>query len=302
MDAIQQKLNENLEKLTADLLSTHVRHNHLPFVSIFMNGSRNSTDVSLRTVLRSVSHDLVINRLCLASIDIDNTDSLLQLDHENIEKVLYNGKTENFFIWITPLFVTKLKTVWVKMEQFRVHDVKKIFLDLLNGLEYLKSKNVSSGVIHEDNLAYNGKSWYISGIINAEKEGENTSGVYIQSSLKSRRYEWFKKNHKDETPIKYIPEDDLWQLVLMYVITYYGFNPFQDQNAVFFAKTGTLRVRSSHILRQRILSGKCQNITLTTRANHFGVILKNLLTFVSLNTISYELFRYVIENNGTSYT
>jgi len=305
MTAIQQQLNEKIAKLPfytngkldQELLSDSCRKNTHLYNDIFVNDSRNKRNYAARTVIRSVVTDLVVNRL--ESIRVkEDCDLLLQLNHDNIEKILYNGYTQDFFIWITPLFVTKLKTVWVRVEQFRVYNVKQMFLDLLKGLEYMKSKNVASGVIHEDNLAYNGESWYISGIINSNKEGESMSGCYISSSLKSRRC--MISNRFNTLEKEYIPEDDLWQLILMYVITYYGFNPFNSTNTIFSPQKGTLHDASK--LHMEISAGKCQNITLSTTPDRFGIILKHLLISISLNRVSYDLFRYIVENNGTNQT
>lgn len=302
MNNIQQQLAIKLAKLpfyingklNVTLLKNYARDScgTADNKNIFFKNSRNTAWYS--RVNRANVEDLVINRLLLDNANAYENESLLQLNHENIERILYTGCDQDFFIWITPLFVTKLKTVWVNIEQFRVYDVRKMFSDLLNGLEYMKTHNVASGVIHEDNLAYNGQSWYISGIVNATKSGDFASGAYIPSSLKSRRYMSF-----NEGDLQYIPEDDLWQLVLMYVITYYGFNPFQPSTNRF--KNSTL-LNNDVILLTRIVEGDCQEITLTTRADCFGQILKTLLLSKFLNSTSYELFRYIIENNGTTNT
>jgi len=304
MNNIQQQLAIKLAKLPVyingklnpTLLTNYVREScgNVDNINIFYKGSRNASH-SRSLINRANVEDLVINRLLLTHANAHENESLRQLNHENIECILYTGCDLDFFIWITPLFVTKLKTVWVNIEQFRVYDVRKMFSDLLNGLEYMKARNVASGVIHEDNLAYNGQSWYISGIVNATKEGECASGVYTPSSLKSPRY----ISLKNEEDLPYIPEDDLWQLVLMYVITYYGFNPFQPSATRF--KNTTLLNRQSSLLR-RIANEECQEITLTTRADCFGQILKTLLLSKFLNCTSYDLFRYIIENNGTTNT
>jgi hypothetical protein len=302
MNNIQQQLDIKLAKLPIyingkldpTLLTNYVKEScgTVDNKNIFYKGSRNTSHSG--KLIRVNVEDLVINRLQLLDANAYENESLLQLNHENIECILYTGCNIDFFIWITPLFVTKLKTVWVNIEQFRVYDVRKMFSDLLNGLEYMKARNVASGVIHEDNLAYNGQSWYISGIVNATKDGECASGAYTPSSLKSPRYISL-KNDKD---LPYIPEDDLWQLVLMYVITYYGFNPFQ-LSADRFKNTTLLNCQS---LLRRIADEECQEITLTTRADCFGQILKTLLLSKFLNCTSYDLFRYIIENNGTTNT
>ena len=308
MNTIQQQLSENLTslpfytngKLDPVLLQHHVSEYCFNDCnrSTFWKGRHSSQNIGVRTILRSISNNLVINRLQSVSFDKNKNDKLLlQLKHDNIEKILYMGYTEHFTIWITPVFVTKLQTVWEKLEQFKIYDVKKMFSDLLNGLKYMKSQNVASGVIHEDNLAYNGQSWYISGIINADKDGECASGVYITSSLKSKRFMSLSDRKND-----YIPEDDLWQLILMYVITYYGFNPFQDPRKRFVPKSGTLLSEQLGDLHTRIYNGNCQDITLTTKADVFGLILKKLLTSTCLNDVSYNLFCYIIEHNGTMHT
>lgn len=308
MNTVQyQNTNERVAKLPQQKdgkpdikwLSTYIAASCRLYYPVFVDDSRNK-DIGNRSVIRSIANDLVLNRLQIASLKKD-FDILLQLNHDNIEKILYIGYTEHFCVWITPLFVTKLKTVWVKIEQFRIFDVKKMFMDLLKGLEYMKSKNIASGVIHEDNLAYNGTSWYISGIVNAAKQGESASGVYIQSSIKSPRYLKHQET-ADEEDLYSVPEDDLWQLILMYVITYYGFNPFHDHNSVFSPKQGTLLARSKNIVFLNIIAKRCQDITLTTKADCFGIMLKTLLTSIHLDIYGYDLFRYIIEHNGTVHT
>lgn len=277
-------------ELDPTLLSNYVREfSTTPEnINMFYKNSRNKNNH------RAIVKDLVINRLIKERANAVENESLLQLNHENIERILYTGCNLDFFIWITPLFVTKLKTVWINIEQFRVYDVRKMFLNLLNGLEYMREQNVASGVIHEDNLAYNGQVWYISGIVNQTKDGENASGVYTPSSLKSPRYINLNENESSQ----HIPEDDLWQLILMYVITYYGFNPFQPADTRF---QNTTLLHNTELLQQ-ILQGNCQEITLTTRADCFGQTLKTLLLSKFLNSASYALFRYIIENNGTANT
>lgn len=306
MNTIEYNLAERLAtfsfyingKLDPNLLNDYVRNSYRTNENIktFHENSRNK-NIGLRTVCRATVEDLVINQVQTHSSNVLENENLLQLNHKNIEKILYTGSNTDFFIWITPLFNTKLKTVWVNLEQFRVYDVKKMFSDLLNGLEYMKAHNVASGVIHEDNLAYNGQDWYISGIVNSRKLGENASGEYITSSLKSPRY-----LHLGEYYKQYIPEDDLWQLVLMYVITYYGFNPFHPSEDRFQNSTLLTGFWLNNKILVNIHIGNCQEITLTTRADRFGQILKMLLLSTSLNCVSYELFRYIIENNGTTNT
>lgn len=277
-------------ELDPTLLSNYVREfSTTPEnINMFYKNSRNKNNH------RAIVKDLVINKLIKERANAVENESLLQLNHENIERILYTGCNLDFFIWITPLFVTKLKTVWINIEQFRVYDVRKMFLNLLNGLEYMREQNVASGVIHEDNLAYNGQVWYISGIVNQTKDGENASGVYTPSSLKSPRYINLNENESSQ----HIPEDNLWQLILMYVITYYGFNPFQPADTRF---QNTTLLHNTALLQQ-ILQGNCQEITLTTRADCFGQTLKTLLLSKFLNSASYALFQYIIENNGTANT
>ena len=285
-------------KLDPNLLNDYVRNSFRTNENIktFHEDSRNGY-LGLRLVCRATAGDLVINKVEAHCSNVSENENLLQLNHKNIEKILYTGNNTDFFIWITPMFITKLKTVWVNLEQFRVYDVKKMFSDLLNGLEYMKAHNVASGVIHEDNLAYNGQDWYISGIVNSQKLGESASGENITSSLKSRRY-----LHLGEDDKQYIPEDDLWQLVLMYVITYYRFNPFHPSEDRFQNSTLLTGIHLKSDISENIHTGNCQEITLTTRADRFGQILKMLLLSTSLNCVSYELFRYIIENNGTTNT
>lgn len=305
MNTIEHKLTEKFAKLPfyingkldPESLSNYIRHSYGTHenIKIFHEDSRNNRNNCLRTIYRATVEDLVINRVQAIVSNVLENENLLQLNHENIEKILYTGRNDDFFIWITPVFITKLKTVWVNLEQFTVYDVRKMFSDLLNGLEYMKAHNVASGVIHEDNLAYNGQDWYISGIVNSQKTGESASGEYIISSLKSRRY--LHGNCE-----QYIPEDDLWQLILMYVITYYGFNPFHPSEDRFQNSTLLTGRCLNNELSTRIIKGDCKEITLTTRADRFGQILKMLLLSTSLNCVSYELFRYIIENNGTTNT
>jgi len=307
-----QKLNEMFDNINAkryydgtpneQSLHDYIHATRMLYKHVFIDDSRNKNKQGLlRTINRSMSTGLVLNSILTDSLRSDG-DVLLQMNHENIEKILYIGHTQNYCIWITPLFVTKLKTVWVKIEQFRIYDVKKMFLDLLNGLEYMKLRHITSGVIHEDNMAYNGTSWYISGIFNAKKTGESCSGQYVTPSLKSPRYySEYDNSEYNNNPIL-IPEDDLWQLILMYVITYYGFNPFQNDNSIFSATRGTLQATSIFQMLANVLEKKCQDITLSGEVDSFGSLLKTLLTSVNLEIYGYNLFRYIIEHNATQNT
>jgi hypothetical protein len=185
-----------------------------------------------RLISRSEFESLVLNRIQNVTIKKDY-DWISTLKHQNLEPILNLQKNEDFVFFTTPLFVDKLENVWKEKSQFSKYDVSKMFTDFWNALYFLKSQNICHGTIHENNLAFDGKNWYISGLMSTEKTGESQSGCYVQSSFKSRRF--LCSPNRNDTNFVYfpndylIPSDDMWQLVLMYVISYYGFNPFFEK-------------------------------------------------------------------------
>jgi hypothetical protein len=177
------------------------------------------------------------------------------------------------------LFVDKLENVWKEKSQFSKYDVSKMFTDFWNALDFLKSQNICHGTIHENNLAFDGKNWYISGLMSTKKTGESQSGCYVESSFKSRRF-LCSPNRNDINFVYFpndylIPSDDMWQLVLMYVITFYGFNPFLNSFTDF--------------IQLNIRKGKCKEISNSKNAKY----LKEILT--SKNKIKDEDYNYILE-------
>jgi len=250
---------------------------------------------SLREIKRFENEGLVFNRLESSSV-ASKSKNVETLVHKNIERILYSygDDDDDFKCWITPFFVTKLKTVWEE-QSYMKFDIKKIFLDLLSGLQYLHSNNFIHETIHEDNLAFNGTNWYISGILQPEKGGENASGEYCLTSLKSRRLSLCSSS----TPI---PFDDLWQLILMYVITYYGFNPFFSISNTYIGQISSFHQIGGAVL-YNIAQGRCCDITLDKdkTCSSFGKKLKKLLLDIELcifDSINwYDEFKNIIINN-----
>jgi hypothetical protein len=250
---------------------------------LFFNPSRS---IGNRQICRFILNNNVCNRVQLVCLNWQKVQTLLTFRHENIEKILEWKTNEHFLYFTTPLFTTKLATVWEQDLQFVKYNVQEMFLDFLNGLIFLKNKNFVHGSIHGNNLAYNGIHWYISGILNVEKTGEMVSGCYTASSLKSRR--WLNNS-------KPIPSDDLWQLILMYVITYYGFNPFRSINKAQNCSKWSREISNDCL--QNITHGLCQNITVTKIMSSYGIKLQEMLLSTTQSN-SYEKFKNIILNNS----
>jgi serine/threonine protein kinase len=244
-----------------------------------------------RHIGRVENEGLVFNVIQHLSI-APKSKNVETLVHKNIERILYSYDDGKYWkCWITPLFVTKLKTVWEE-QTYMKFDIKKIFLDLLSGLQYLHSNNFIHETIHEDNLAFNGTNWYISGILQPEKLGELASAAMATCSLKSRRQSLCSSS----TPI---PFDDLWQLILMYVITYYGFNPFYPN--AYIGQIRTINILENKIITN-IAQGRCCDIKLDKTCSSFGQNLKKILLveelLCNLDSINwYDEFKNIIINN-----
>jgi hypothetical protein len=207
---------------------------------------------------------LVLNYIHSREIREDYA-KIITLDNDNLEPILKFGKYENKDCYfITHLFVEKLKNVWEKKSQFTKYDVKKMFCDFWNALNFLKSQNICHGSICPNNLAFNGKNWYVSGLLSIQKTGKCMSGYFVPSTFKSRRsnianYEILKfisVNNYDKLNV--VPSDDMWQLVLMYVITYYGINLIDVKNFI-----------------ENIYKGECQEISKSVYGKYLKEILIN---------------------------
>jgi hypothetical protein len=233
-----------------------------------------------REITRSELEGIVLNKIQISNIK-DNYVEISKLKHENLEPIFNFQTTDDFVFFTTPLFVCKLATVWEEKLHTK-QDIKKMFCDFWNALNFLKSQNISHGTIHENNLASDGKKWYVSGLISAKKTGECMSmNVMTDSSYKSRR-SLNNLNYNDEK-FHTIPSDDMWQLVLMYVITYYGFNPFND---VDYCDNGTVI--------DNILDGKCKEIS----KSFYGKYLEEILTSENeLKNDDYDKILKIFQNN-----
>jgi hypothetical protein len=258
------------------------------FHKYYVFGKFPSRNVGNRRVSLAEHEGLVINRL--QSDDVKFPSSVLQaLKHENIEEILNFQEDGTFNYFVTPMFVDVLENVWAEKTQFSKYSVSKMFIDFLNGLEYLRNfwdrtafgGLLVHGCIHERNMAFNGKNWYISGLITTMKTEECMSyaGYGTNDVLKSRRY--FIASDKDrKAPLK--NGDDLWQLVLMYVRTYYGIEPFES--------TSFARVVD-------VIEGKCNHIAASGKdEKDFGKTLREML--VSTEELKcYSKVRGIFENN-----
>jgi hypothetical protein len=231
-----------------------------------------------RDILKSEFENLVLNRVEIIHFKKDY-DWISTLKHQNLEPIFNLQKNEDFIFFTTPLFVDNLKNVWKEKSQFSKYDVSKMFTDFWNALDFLKSQNICHGTIHENNLAFDGKNWYISGLMSTKKTGESQSGCYVESSFKSRRFLCSPNRNNINFvyfPNDYlIPSDDMWQLVLMYVITFYGFNPFLNSFTDF--------------IQLNIRKGKCKEISNSKNAKY----LKEIIT--SKNKIKDEDYNYILE-------
>jgi hypothetical protein len=260
------------------------------FRKYFVFGKFPSRNVGIRQVSLAEHNGMILSR-------IDRGDNrfpslvLQALKHENIEEILNIQKDDNFNYFVTPVFVDVLENVWAEKTQFSKYSVSKMFIDFLNGLEYLRNfweerafyGLLAHGCIHERNLAFNGKNWYISGLITPRKLEENKSGEYTNPELKSRRYLEAKVMNTNENTV--LHGDDLWQLVLMYVRTYYGINPFDNELPAF------------GLVELNILGGKCQNIAVKGKEEtEIGKALREMLVSTEELTC-YSQVREIFENN-----
>jgi hypothetical protein len=229
-----------------------------------------------REILKSELEEIVLNRIEIPNIK-DNYVEILKLKHDNLEKIFNFQTTNNFVFFTTPLFVCKLATVWEEKSHTK-YNVREMFYDFWKALNFLKLQNISHGTIHENNLAFDGKKWYVSGLISAKKTEECMSGI-TDSSYKSRRL-LNNLNYNDEK-FHTIPSDDMWQLVLMYVITYYGFNPFNNNVSIY---TAIINIRN----------GKCKEIS----KSFYGKYLEEILTSKNeLENNDYNKISEIFQNN-----
>jgi hypothetical protein len=234
-------------------------------------------NIGNREILKSEYKELVLNRIQNHDLK-NNYVEIANLNHKNIEPILNIQITNDFIYFTTPFFIDKLENVWKEKSQFVKYDVEEMFSDFWNALNFLKIHNISHGTIHENNLASDGKKWYVSGLISAKKTEECMSGI-TDSSYKSRRL-LNNLNYNDEK-FHTIPSDDMWQLVLMYVITYYGFNPFNENVNIF-----TIVIN--------IIEGKCKEIS----NSKYGKYLKEILISENeLKDYDYTKILNIIENN-----
>jgi hypothetical protein len=237
-----------------------------------------------RFIKRSEYKKLVLNFLNIVSQNIrKDYVKILTLDNENLEPILKFGIYKNDCYFTTPFFVDKLTNVLEKKLQFTKYDVSKMFCDFWNALNFLKSQNICHGSIYENNLAFNGKNWYVSGLLSIQKNGECMTGCYIASSYtyKSRRSNIanFDSSQSGDCELDIVPSDDMWQLVLMYVITYYGFNPFGNKRSE---------------LLNNIYEGECQEISKSV----YGKYLKEILTNENeMKNDDYGKILNIFENN-----
>jgi hypothetical protein len=237
-----------------------------------------------REITKSEFEGLVLNRIDKFFIK-DNYVEIANLNHENLEPILNIQITNDFIYFTTPFFIDKLANVLKEKSQFTKYDVSKMFCDFWNVLNFLKSKNISHGTIHENNLAFDGNNWYISGLLSTKKTGECMSGCYVESSYKSRRLMKNSNRTFNDSYLDIIPSDDMWQLVLMYVITYYGFNPFAE-------------TKNNHTVIINILKGNCKEISNSI----YGEYLKKILTTkYELQNDDYCKIFNIFKNNNDSH-
>ena len=157
--------------------------------------------------------NLVIN--CSTELRED-VESLLKLHHINIEFVHELARIDSQFYFITNFFVAKLLDVWENKLSIDIFDA---FCGLLNGLKYLKAKNICHGFIHDRNIAFDGKHWYISGLV-------GLNACFLEPSRCIRSPRNFKRNQR-ELKNFLIPADDLWQLIFMFFLTKFGLSTFR---------------------------------------------------------------------------
>jgi hypothetical protein len=240
-----------------------------------------------RKIARSEFEGIVLNRIEILDIK-DNYVEISKLKHDNLEPIFNFQTTDDFVFFTTPLFSCKLATVWEEKSHTK-QDIKEMFYDFWKALNFLKSQNISHGTIHENNLAFDGKKWYVSGLLSTEKIGSCMSGLVNSYSYKSRRSSLINLNYNDEK-FHTIPSDDMWQLVLMYVITYYGLNPFNDLDHC----VNTTNYYYCHSLIDNIRNGKCKEISKSLN----GKYLEEILTSKNeLENDDYDKILKIFQNN-----
>jgi|694.fasta_scaffold02785_25 hypothetical protein len=213
---------------------------------------------------------LVLNKINFNKIKKD-FELISNFNHINLEPILNLQKNSDFIFFTTPFFIDNLENVWNQKLQFVKYNVSQMFFDFWNGLDFLKSKNICHGSIHENNLAYNGNNWYLSGLLSTKKDDNFVSGCHIKPIFQSRRFLHF---NSDKSNSELNLSDDMWQLVLMYVITYYGSNPFFSKN---------------YETNYNIYKGNCKEISNSV----YGKYLKEIL--ISFNEIKNNDYYYILE-------
>ncbi len=217
------------------------------FTKDVMNSAFIGRNDGNRLIERRQLRNLVIN--CVKQHEIrENFEEILKLQHTNIEFIHEFDIIGDKCYFVTNLFVAKLTDVWEN--RFPVFNVEKIFIDLFNGLMYLRSNNICHGFIHDRNIGYDGQNFLFSGLASVKKDGvcSSFSGCRLDKDkslncIRSPRY--FKFFLIDNLSLPDLtnflkPADDLWQTIFMYFLTKFRLHPLKwksnnnvDQTGVF---------------------------------------------------------------------
>jgi hypothetical protein len=182
----------------------------------------------LRTDFVSQFHHrrLVVNQMLLSNVDTREADKIARLRvHNNVETILNYDEDRHHVYWTTIYYRATLRDVWDTLAQFKYENCKisKMFPDFLEGLKYLKKHDIVHGNIHENNMAFEGKHWFIAELIQPHAT-KNRASTYFRISRNISE----EPNYVNEKPP--VCGDDLAQLVLLFISTHVGNNTMNTQS------------------------------------------------------------------------
>jgi serine/threonine protein kinase len=128
------------------------------------------------------------------------------------------------FHYTTTIFYRDTIAAAMKENRISNYDIDKMFHQIFDGLDYLKSKKIKHGHIHERNVAYDGKNWFIGGLVEHQRDSSDTITICKreEETLISRRA----YQDQEDTQVNMTYGDDLWQVILTFVKVVYNKNPF----------------------------------------------------------------------------
>jgi serine/threonine protein kinase len=227
--------------------------------------------------------------------DLSACKEIVSLKHKNIENIsrwFYSGELFYFF---SKKYTGTIESIIQNKTQFIKHDIKKLFIDFHQALVFLKEKNICHRNINPKNLRFNGRKGFIGGFLEIQLVGTVYTPVY-GIFLKSRRYllQEYKQEEicgfLEDVPVQPFPSDDMWNLVAIYVYTYYGFDPFNPKSLLYPSLEVDLNT----------LQGQCSDITLDKHVSIYGRELMGILTR-EYETYDYENILKIFMHNDDAH-